>query len=194
MWVLGACVASLGVVLRIPLRGLFICSLAVAGLDTRYFRTVIASKCGAPSRKPVLIALSIDAIGGLQKLWCSNLTLLIFVVRAYENPAVSTMGLRWVQPKQGPGRIWIGNFTLWLSIICELWGCSITDSGVVFAIASLMMGRVHKSYRTLARYATRPPPWGPKRHANNNITRQLTGALPPHPDAGSGVVQVRSCN
>ena len=24
------------------------------------------------------------------------------------------------------------------------------------------------AYRTLARYATRPPPWGPKRHANNN--------------------------
>ncbi len=23
------------------------------------------------------------------------------------------------------------------------------------------------SYRTLAKYATRPPPWGPKRHANN---------------------------
>jgi hypothetical protein len=22
------------------------------------------------------------------------------------------------------------------------------------------------AYRTLARYATRPPPWGPKRHAN----------------------------
>jgi hypothetical protein len=24
------------------------------------------------------------------------------------------------------------------------------------------------SYRTLARYATCPPPWGPKRHAKNN--------------------------
>jgi len=144
MWVIGACVASLGVVLRIPLRGLFICPLAVAGLDMRYFCTVIASKCGAPSRKSALIALSIDAIGGLQKLWCANLTLLIFVVRAYENPGVSTMGLRWARPKQGPGRSWIGNFTLWLSIICALWCHSIIDSGVVFAISSLMMGRVHK--------------------------------------------------
>ncbi len=77
MWVF-----SLGVVLRIPLRGISICPLAVAGLDTIYFCTVIASKCGAPSRKPALIALSIDAIGGLPKLWCANLILLIFVVCA----------------------------------------------------------------------------------------------------------------
>ena len=144
MWVFGACVASLGVVLQIPLQGLFVCPLAVAGLDTRYFCTVIPSTCGAPSRKPALIALSIDVIGRLQKLWCANLTLLIFVVRAYENPAVSTMGLRWARPKQGPGCSWIGNSTLWLSIICALWGFSITNSGVVFAISSLMMGRVHK--------------------------------------------------
>jgi hypothetical protein len=143
MWVFGECVASLGVVLQIPLQGLFICPLAVAGLDMRYFCTVSASKCGAPSRKPALIALSIDVIGGLQKLWCVNLTLLIFVVRVYENPAVLMMGLRWAQPKQGPGRGWIGNW--WLSIICVLWGRSITHSGVVFAISSLMMGRVHKS-------------------------------------------------
>ena len=98
MWVFGVCVAFLGVVLRIPLRGLFICPLAVAGLDTRYLRTVCTSKCGAPSRKPALIALRINAIGGLHKFWCANLTLLIFVVRAYENPAVSTMGLRWARP------------------------------------------------------------------------------------------------
>jgi hypothetical protein len=26
---------------------------------------------------------------------------------------------------------------------------------------------LHPPYRTLAKYATRPPPWGPKRHANN---------------------------
>ena len=143
MWVFGACVVSLGVVLRIPLRGLFICPLAVAGLGTRYFRTDCASKCGAPSRKPALIALSIDVIGGLQKLWCANLILLIFVVCAYENPAVSTMGLHWAQPKQGPGRGWISNW--WLSIICALWSHSIIRSGVVFAISSLMMGRVRKS-------------------------------------------------
>ena len=164
MWVV-----SLGVVLRIPFRGLFICPFAVAGLATRYLRTVIASKCGAPSRKPALIALSIDAIGGLPKLWCANFTLLIFVVRAYENPAVSTMGLRWVRPRQGPGRSWIilvshdlrthGDgcsetiacligasawFTWWLSIMWALWGRTKINSGVVFATSSLKMGSVHK--------------------------------------------------
>ena len=164
------CVVSLGVVLQIPLRGLFICPFAVAGLATRYLRTVIASKCGAPSRKPALIALSSDAIGGLPKLWCANLTLLIFVVRAYENPAVSMMGLRWAQPKQGPGRIGIflvshdlrthgdgcsetiaffigalACFTWWLSIMCALWGHTKIDSGVVFTTSSLKMGSIHKS-------------------------------------------------
>jgi len=72
----------------------------------------------------VLIALSIDAIGGLQKLWYPNSTLLIFVVCAYENPAVSMMGLRWARPKQGPGRSWIGNSTLWLSIIYVRFGAA----------------------------------------------------------------------
>ncbi len=142
MWVFGVCVAFLGVVLRIPLRDFFICPLAVAGLETRYLRTVRAFKCGAPSRKPVLIALMIDVMGGLHKLWCANLTLVVFVVRAYENPAVSTMGLRWARPKQGPCRGWVGNW--WLSVMCALWGRGITGSGAVFAISSLMMGRVHK--------------------------------------------------
>ena len=143
MWVFGVCVAFLGVVLRIPLRGLFICPLAVAGLEARYLCTVCKCKCGAPSRKPALIALMIDVMGGLRKLWCANLTLLIFVVRVYENPAISTMVLRWARPKQGPGRGWVGNW--WWSVMCALWGRGITGSGVVFPISSLMMGRVHKS-------------------------------------------------
>ena len=109
MWVFGVCVAFLGVVLRILLRGLFICPLAVAGLEVRYLCTVCAFKCGAPSRKPALIALMINVMGGLHKLWCVNLTLLIFVVCAYKNPAILTMGLRWARPKQGPGRGWVGN-------------------------------------------------------------------------------------
>jgi hypothetical protein len=121
-------------------------------------------------RKPALIALRIDVIGGLPKLWCANLTLLIFVVRAYENPAVSMMGLRWERPKQGPGRVWIflvshdlrthsdgcsetiacfigasACFTWWLSIMCALWGRTKIDSGVVFATSLLKMGSVHKS-------------------------------------------------
>ncbi len=63
-----------------------------------------------PSRKPALIALSINMIGGLQKLWCANLTLLIFVVRAYENPAVSTMG-GWVGHDLNRGRAVAGLVT-----------------------------------------------------------------------------------
>jgi hypothetical protein len=35
------------------------------------------------------MALSNEAMGRLQKLWCANFTLLILVVRAYENPADS---------------------------------------------------------------------------------------------------------
>ena len=34
--------------------------------------------------------------------------------------------------------------------------------------SSLCISTWLESYRTLARYATRPPPWGPKRHATNN--------------------------
>ena len=64
----------LGVVLRRPIRGCFICPFDLAGLGIRYFCTVFAVRCGAPFRKPVLIALSNDNIGGSHKLWCMNLT------------------------------------------------------------------------------------------------------------------------
>ena len=81
--------AGLGVVLRIPFHGRFRCPFAVAGLDMRYLHTLCASRWGAPLRKPTLMALSNEAMGRLQKLWCANFTLLILVVRAYENPADS---------------------------------------------------------------------------------------------------------
>jgi hypothetical protein len=81
-------------------------------------------------------------MGGLQRLWCANLTLLIVVVRAYENPAVSMMGLCWARPKQGPGHGWVGNWCS--SIMCALCTHIITNSGAVFALSLLMMGRVHK--------------------------------------------------
>ena len=64
----------LGVVLHRPLRGLFICPFDVAGLGIRYFCTIFAVTCGAPFRKPALIALSNEDIGGLHRLWCMNLT------------------------------------------------------------------------------------------------------------------------
>ena len=123
--------------------GSFHMSLGCRRAGYEVLRTVCASKCDAPSRKPALIALRIVAIGGLQKLLFANLTLLIFVVCAYENRAVLMMGVRWAQPKQGPGCGWIANW--WLSIMCALWDLGIANSGVVFAIFLLMMGRVHKS-------------------------------------------------
>ena len=36
-----------------------------------------------------------------------------------------------------------------------------------FVALRTLLERQTGSYRTLAKYATRPPPWGPKRHANN---------------------------
>ena len=80
---------DLGVMLLILLRGRFRWPFALAGLAMRYLRTMCASRWGAPLRKPTLMALSNEAMGRLQKLWCANFTLLILVVRAYENPADS---------------------------------------------------------------------------------------------------------
>jgi hypothetical protein len=76
-------VAAMGLVLQvlhIHLCGCFICPFEVAGLAKRYFHTECASRCGAPLRNPVLIALMKDAMGGLQKPWCANLTLLALLV------------------------------------------------------------------------------------------------------------------
>ena len=78
-----------GVVLRRPFWGCFICPFDVAGLGIRYFCIVFAVRCGAPFRKPALIALSNKDIGGLHKLWCMNLTLFSLLVRWYEKDACS---------------------------------------------------------------------------------------------------------
>ena len=64
----------LGVVLRRTIWGCFICPFDVAGIGISYFRTVFAVRCGAPFRKPALVALSNKDISGLHKLWCMNLT------------------------------------------------------------------------------------------------------------------------
>ena len=84
---------TLGVVLRRPLRGCFICPFDVAGLGIRYFRTVFAVRCGAPFRKPALIALSNGDIGGLHKLWCMNLTSFSLLVRWYKQEACYAVSL-----------------------------------------------------------------------------------------------------
>ena len=62
---------------------------------------------GGALRTPALIALNKEVMGGLQKLWWANFRLLILVVRAYEKPAVSTMGIHWERFKLGPNRCWV---------------------------------------------------------------------------------------
>ena len=77
----------LGIVLRRPLWGRFICPFVVDGLGI--FCTVFAVRCGAPFRKPALIALSNAYIGGFNKFWCMNLTLFSLLVWWYKKDACS---------------------------------------------------------------------------------------------------------
>ncbi len=90
-WV--AVVGLVVLVLQIPMGGCFICPFEVEELAKRYFCTECASRCAPPLRNPASIALRRDAMGGLQKRWCANLTLLALVVHALEKPACSRMGL-----------------------------------------------------------------------------------------------------
>ena len=130
---------GLGVVLRIPLRGRFRWPFAVAGLAMRYLRTVCASRWGVPLTKPALMALRNEAMGGLQKLWWANFTLLILVVCAYEKPAYSTTGLRWEQLKPRPNCCWV--------LLLALHFCAHPnrDSWVVFTTSLWVIGSVHGS-------------------------------------------------
>ena len=68
------------VVLRSPLRGRFMWPLDVAELGMKYFVTDLMSRCGAPRRKPALIAMMSDDFGRLPRLWCMNVTALALVV------------------------------------------------------------------------------------------------------------------
>ena len=63
------------------------------GLALDTFVPIFAVRCGAPFRKPALIALSNDNIGGLHKLWCMNLTSFSLLVRWYEKEACSAVAL-----------------------------------------------------------------------------------------------------
>ena len=56
-----------GIVLLMPMRGLFILPFDVAGLGMRYFWTVATVRCGAPCRKPALIVFIQDKIGRLHR-------------------------------------------------------------------------------------------------------------------------------
>ena len=71
---------GLGVVFCRPLRGCFMWPFDVVGLGIRYFWTDLALRCGALQRKPALMALIREVIGGLQRLWCMNFTAFALVV------------------------------------------------------------------------------------------------------------------
>jgi hypothetical protein len=56
-------------------------SFDVAGLGERYFTMVLVVRCGAPFRKPALIVLMSNKMGGVQRLWCMHFMALVLVVR-----------------------------------------------------------------------------------------------------------------
>jgi hypothetical protein len=72
--------AVLGVLLRSPLRGHFMCPFDIVGLDRRYLQTVLALRCGAPWRNSALVVFSRDVMGGLHRLWCMNFTALALFI------------------------------------------------------------------------------------------------------------------
>ncbi len=65
----------------------------VTGLGIRYFWTDLALRCEAPRRKPALMALRRNVMGGLHRLWCMNLTTFALVVQCYENDVSAGIGL-----------------------------------------------------------------------------------------------------
>jgi hypothetical protein len=85
---------GLGVLLRRPLRGHFMWPFNVVGLGIRYFWTDLALRCGVPRRKPALMALIREVIGGLHGLWCMNFTAFALVVWWYENNVSSGGGTK----------------------------------------------------------------------------------------------------
>ncbi len=85
LWAQGGCGrkgrVSFGVMIRRPLRGHFMWPFDVRGFGIRYFCTDLALRCGAPWRKPALMALIREVIDGLQRLWCMNFTDFALVVQ-----------------------------------------------------------------------------------------------------------------
>jgi hypothetical protein len=131
---------GLGVVLRRPLRGRFLWPFDVAALGIRYFWTDLALRCGAPRRKPALMVLIREVIGGLHRLWCMKFIEFALVVWWYENNASSgggTKGGCGARPLQGPGCDGVGSDTTKL------------DLGVVHSPISLW--RMGSLQRLLAR-------------------------------------------
>ncbi len=86
--------AFLGVVLCRSLHGSFMRPFDVMGLGKRYFWTDLALRCGAPRRKPALMDLIREVIGGLHRLWCMTFTEFALVVWWYEKDASSGSGTK----------------------------------------------------------------------------------------------------
>jgi hypothetical protein len=80
---------ALGVVLRIPRRGRFICPFAVAGLGLRYLRISFSLIWGHPLRNPCRVAFNSVDIFGLHNYWCANFTLFACVRTECKNIALS---------------------------------------------------------------------------------------------------------
>ncbi len=70
-----------GVLLCRPLGGCFMWPFDVAGLGIRYLWIDLALRCWLLRRKPALMALIREVIGGLQRLWCMNFTAFALVVQ-----------------------------------------------------------------------------------------------------------------
>ncbi len=85
---------GLVVVLRRPLRGHFMWPFNVVGLGIRCFWTDLELRCGAPQRKPALMAFIRGVISGLHRLWCMNFTAFALVVWWYEKDASSCSGTK----------------------------------------------------------------------------------------------------
>ena len=86
---IGVGVLRLGVVLRMPWRGRFICPLAVAGLGLRYLSINFSLRLGHPTRNPFRTAFNNVEILGLHKDWCVNFTAFARVRTEWVNPASS---------------------------------------------------------------------------------------------------------
>ncbi len=87
--VVGLSRVALGVVLRMPYLGRFICPLAVAGLALRYLDTRLTLKFGHPLRKPLLMALRRVDIFGLHSDWWANFKALARVQSEWANTATA---------------------------------------------------------------------------------------------------------
>ncbi len=115
-------VGVLGVVLRIPCRGLFMCPLAVAELELRYLSINFSLIFWQPRRKPCRVAFSSVEIFGLHNNWCTNFPAFPLVCTECVNTA-----------------IW-GSSDAW-GLRCDVF----TWSSLLIMSSAALIGNIHKS-------------------------------------------------